>query len=127
MARVIGIDLGTTNSCMAVMEDGHPVVIANAEGDRTTPSVVAISAQGERLVGRPARRQMVTNPEHTIFSSKRCMGRRMSDPEVQRARDLVPYPVTAGPDGGVRLGLRGREYAPPEIAAMILQKLTSHS
>ncbi len=129
MTRTIGIDLGTTNSCVAVLEGGQPVVIPNAEGARTTPSVVAFTRGGERLVGSIAKRQAITNPEHTVFSIKRFMGRRMSDPEVERDQKLVPYTLTAAPNGDVRVRLTGSadhkssEYAPPEISAMILQKL----
>ncbi len=124
MSRVIGIDLGTTNSVMAVMEGGEPVVIPNAEGERLTPSVVAINPKtGERMVGRIARRQAITNPENTIFSIKRFMGRKLEDPTVQYDRKLVPYKLTAAPNGDVRVVLGDREYSPPEISAMILQKL----
>jgi molecular chaperone DnaK len=123
MGKVLGIDLGTTNSCMAIMEGGEPVVIPNAEGARTTPSVVAITKSGERLVGQVAKRQAITNPENTIFSIKRFMGRKFSDPEVQRDLKLVPYKVTAAANGDCQVTLGGRTYSPPEISAMILQKL----
>src|SRR5438093_10221811 len=123
MPKVLGIDLGTTNSAMAVMEGGEPVVVENAEGARTTPRVVAVTKSGERLVGQLARRQAVTNPEHTIFSIKRFMGRRFADPEVQRTRTRVPYKVREAQNGGVAVQMGGRWYSPPEIAAMILQKL----
>ncbi len=124
MARVIGIDLGTTFSVMAVMEGGEPVVIPNAEGERLTPSVVAINPKtGERMIGRIARRQAITNPENTIFSIKRFMGRKFDEPSVQYDRKLVPYKLTAAPNGDVRVVLGGREMSPPEISAMILQKL----
>ena len=123
MPRIIGIDLGTTNSCVAIVEGGQPVVIPSAEGNRTTPSVVAVSQGGERLVGLMARRQMVTNPEHTIVSIKRFMGRKATDPEVRRTRELVPYRVTDTAGGDLRVTLREAEYAPPEISAMVLQKL----
>ena len=123
MPRIIGIDLGTTNSCVAVVEGGQPVVIPSAEGNRTTPSVVAVSQSGERLVGLMARRQMVTNPEHTIISIKRFMGRKATDPEVRRTRELVPYRVTDTAEGDLRVTLREDQYAPPEISAMVLQKL----
>jgi molecular chaperone DnaK len=125
MSKVIGIDLGTTNSCVAVLEGGQPVVIPNAEGGRTTPSVVAFSRSGERLVGSIAKRQAITNPEHTVFSIKRFMGRRAAEPEVERDRKLVPYAIAEAPNGDVRVRLQGKEYAPPEISAMILQKLKS--
>ena len=123
MAKILGIDLGTTNSCMAVMEGGEPTVIPNAEGARTTPSVVAISKSGERLVGQVAKRQAVTNPENTIFSVKRFMGRKFDDPNVQRDMKLVPYKVTKAPNGDCQIVLGGKTYSPPEISAMILQKL----
>jgi molecular chaperone DnaK len=121
MAKTIGIDLGTTNSCMAVLEGGEPTVIPNAEGGRTTPSVVAFTGDGERLVGPPAKRQQVTNPLSTIFSIKRFMGRKYS--EVSEEMKIVPYEVVEGPNGDVRVKAGGKEYAPPEISAMILQKL----
>ncbi|HKT44131.1 MAG TPA: molecular chaperone DnaK [Gaiellaceae bacterium] len=121
MAKTIGIDLGTTNSCMAVLEGGEPSVIPNAEGGRTTPSVVAFTKDGQRLVGAPARRQQVTNPTNTIFSIKRFMGRKFD--EVSEEMKIVPYEVVKGPNGDVRVKAEGKEYAPPEISAMILQKL----
>src|SRR5436309_1037075 len=121
MAKTIGIDLGTTNSCMAVLEGGEPTVIPNAEGGRTTPSVVAFSKDGQRLVGAPARRQQVTNPQNTIFSIKRFVGRKFD--EVSEEMKIVPYEVMKGPNGDVRVKAEGKEYAPPEISAMILQKL----
>jgi molecular chaperone DnaK len=121
MAKTIGIDLGTTNSCLAVIEGGEPTVIPNAEGGRTTPSVVAFTKDGQRLVGAPARRQQVTNPENTIFSIKRFMGRKFD--EVSEEMKIVPYEVVKGPNDDVRVKAAGKEYAPPEISAMILQKL----
>src|SRR5437868_504348 len=121
MAKTIGIDLGTTNSCMAVLEGGEPTVIPNAEGGRTTPSVVAFTKDGQRLVGAPARRQQVTNPENTIFSIKRFMGRKWD--EVSEEMTIVPYEVVKGQNGDARVKAAGKEYAPPEISAMILQKL----
>ena len=121
MAKTIGIDLGTTNSCVAVMEGGEPTVLENAEGGRTTPSVVAFTESGERLVGTVAKRQAVMNPENTIFSIKRFMGRKES--EVKEEETIVPYEVVAGPNGDVRVEVRGKQYSPPEISAMILQKL----
>jgi len=123
MSRIIGIDLGTTNSVVAVMEGGEPTVIASAEGERLIPSVVAVSKNGERLIGRVARNQAVVNPENTIFSIKRFMGRKFSDPEVQHALSRVPYEVTEAPNGDVRVVMGGKEYSPPEISAMILGKL----
>ncbi len=124
MGRIIGIDLGTTNSVVAVMEGGDPVVIASAEGGNLIPSVVAINPKtGERLVGKVARNQAVVNPENTIFSVKRFMGRKFSDPQVQEALKRLPYKVSAAPNGDVRVHMGGKEYSPPEISAMILQKL----
>lgn len=123
MAKIIGIDLGTTNSVVAVMEGGEPTVIPNSEGSRTTPSVVAINKQGERLVGQTARRQAVMNPENTIFSVKRFIGRKYDDPVVQKALSTVPYKVSAASNGDVRIAMGGRDYSPPEISAMVLQKL----
>jgi molecular chaperone DnaK len=121
MAKVIGIDLGTTNSCMAVLEGGEPTVIPNAEGGRTTPSVVAFTKDGQRLVGAPAKRQQVTNPQNTVFSIKRFMGRKFG--EVSEEMTIVPYEVVQGQGGDVRVKAGDKEYAPPEISAMILQKL----
>jgi molecular chaperone DnaK len=125
MAKIIGIDLGTTNSVVAVMEGGEPVVISNAEGNRLTPSVVAMNKSGERLVGQVAKRQAVSNPENTVFSVKRFMGRKLSDPLVQRDKDLVPYKMAAAANGDVRVLLSGQEHAPQEISAMVLQKIKS--
>jgi molecular chaperone DnaK len=121
MAKTIGIDLGTTNSCMAVLEGGEPTVIENAEGGRTTPSVVAFTQGGERLVGTVAKRQAVTNPSNTVFSIKRFMGRK--EAEVREEEAIVPYKVVAGPNGDARVEAGGKQYSPPEISAMILQKL----
>ncbi|MDK1021377.1 MAG: molecular chaperone DnaK [Candidatus Hydrogenedentes bacterium] len=121
MAKVIGIDLGTTNSCVAVMEGGEPQVIANAEGNRTTPSVVAFTKDGERLIGAVAKRQAVTNPENTIFSIKRFMGRRYG--EVVTERELVPYTLSAARGDDCQVEVQGKTYRPPEISAMILQKM----
>jgi molecular chaperone DnaK len=121
MAKTIGIDLGTTNSAMAVLEGGEPTVIPNAEGGRTTPSVVAFTRDGQRLVGAPAKRQQVTNPQNTVFSIKRFMGRKFD--EVSEEMKIVPYEVVSGPNGDVRVKAGDKEYAPPEISAMILQKL----
>ncbi|MEN6410886.1 MAG: molecular chaperone DnaK [Anaerolineaceae bacterium] len=125
MGKVIGIDLGTTNSVVAVMQGGEPVVIPSAEGERLVPSVVAVNKNHERLVGRIARNQAVINPESTIFSIKRFMGRKYDDAEVQRALKTVPYKVTKAPNGDVRVAMDGKEYSPPEISAMILAKLKS--
>ncbi|HSI80418.1 MAG TPA: molecular chaperone DnaK, partial [Solirubrobacterales bacterium] len=121
MAKTIGIDLGTTNSCFAVLEGTEPTVLENAEGGRTTPSVVAFTDSGERLVGTVAKRQAVMNPENTIFSIKRFMGRK--EAEVKEEETIVPYKVVPGPNGDVRVDVRGEQYSPPEISAMILQKL----
>jgi len=123
MPKVIGIDLGTTNSVVAVVEAGEAVVIPNAEGSRLTPSVVAINKAGERMVGQVARRQAVTNPENTIFSVKRFIGRKLGEQVVQKDLSLIPYKLTGAPNGDVRVALGGKDYAPPEISAMILQKL----
>ena len=121
MGKTIGIDLGTTNSCMAILEGGEPVVVENAEGARTTPSVVAFTESGERLVGAPAKRQAVTNPENTVFSVKRFMGRK--EAEVKEEETIVPFEVVRGPNGDALIKAGGKEYPPPEISAMILQKL----
>ena len=123
MGKVIGIDLGTTNSCVSVMSGGDPIVIANAEGARTTPSVVAITDKGERLVGQIAKRQAITNPENTIFSVKRLMGRKFRSQQVQDAAKRLPYKVIEGDNGDAYVELRGKRYSPPEISAMILQKM----
>ncbi|NLF49737.1 MAG: molecular chaperone DnaK [Leptolinea sp.] len=123
MGKIIGIDLGTTNSVAAVMVGGEPVVIPSAEGERLVPSVVAVNKNHERLVGRVARNQAIVNPENTIFSIKRFMGRKFEDAEVQRTMSRVPYKVTKAPNGDVRVVLDGKEYSPPEVSAMILAKL----
>jgi molecular chaperone DnaK len=123
MAKVLGIDLGTTNSVIAVIEGGEPTIIPNAEGQRLTPSVVAFSKSGERLVGQLAKRQAVLNPEQTVFSAKRFMGRKLSDATVQRDKVMVPYHLAAAENGDVTVTLTGRNYAIPEISAMVLQKL----
>ncbi len=123
MAKVIGIDLGTTNSCVSVLEHGDPVVIANAEGARTTPSVVAITESGERLVGQVAKRQAITNPENTIFSIKRLIGRKFDSKEVQDAVKHLPYKIVKAANGDAHVMIRGKEYSPAEISAMILTKM----
>ena len=123
MGKVIGIDLGTTNSCVAIMSGGDPVVIANAEGSRTTPSVVGITDKNERLVGQIAKRQAITNPENTIFSVKRLMGRKFRSKEVQEAMKRLPYKVVEADNGDAHVELRGKRYSPPEVSAMILQKM----
>src|ERR1700737_3897153 len=121
MAKIIGIDLGTTNSVVAVMEGNEPKVIVNAEGSRLTPSVVAFTKSGERLVGQVAKRQSITNPENTVFSIKRFMGRRYE--EVSEEMKMVPYKVVRGDNGDARVDINGKKYSPPEISAMILTKL----
>jgi molecular chaperone DnaK len=123
MAKVIGIDLGTTNSCVAIMESGDPNVLANAEGSRTTPSVVAFTDSGERLVGQIARRQAITNPENTISAVKRLIGRRSDDPMVQKASSLLPYKIVRNNNGDAWVEIRGKQYSPAEISAFILQKM----
>ena len=123
MAHVLGIDLGTTNSVIAIIEAGEPTVLENSEGSRLTPSVVAIGKGGERLVGQVAKRQAVTNPENTVYSIKRLMGRKFDDPEVQRTLKLVSYKIMRAANGDAHVLLAGREYSPPEISAMILQKM----
>ena len=123
MGKAIGIDLGTTNSVVAVVTGGEPVVIPNQEGNRTTPSVVAITEKGERLVGQIAKRQAITNPENTIFSIKRLMGRKYDSPEVAHAKKRLPYKIAEAPNGDAHVEIRGKVYSPPEISAMILQKL----
>ncbi len=121
MAKIIGIDLGTTNSCVAVMEGGSPTVITNSEGGRTTPSVVAFTKDGETLIGQPAKRQAVTNPENTISSSKRFIGRMHA--EVGTEISEMPYKTIKGKNGELKISAQGKEYAPPQISAMVLQKL----
>src|SRR2546428_247466 len=123
MAKVIGIDLGTTNSCVAIMEGGDPIVIANSEGSRTTPSVVAFTDSGERLVGQIAKRQSITNPNNTVFAIKRLMGRRYEDSEVQKAVKVLPYKVIKNSDGAAWVEIRDKKYSPAEISAFILQKM----
>ncbi len=123
MAKAIGIDLGTTNSCVAVVQGGESVVIPNQEGSRTTPSVIAITEKGERLVGQIAKRQAITNPENTIFSIKRLMGRKYNTKEVEHARKRLPYKIVEAPNGDAHVEIFGKRYSPPEISAMILQKL----
>src|SRR6184192_1427457 len=123
MSKVIGIDLGTTNSCVGVMEGRSAKVIENAEGARTTPSMVAFTESGERLVGQAAKRQAVTNPENTFFAIKRLIGRRMGDPMVEKDKDLVPYKIIPGDNGDAWVESRGKKYAPSQISAFILQKM----
>ena len=123
MAKVIGIDLGTTNSCVAVMEGGKPKVIENAEGARTTPSTVAFTKDGERLIGQPAKRQAVTNPDNTIFAVKRLIGRRFDDPITKKDTELVPYKIVKGANGDAWVQAGGKDYSPSQISAFILQKM----
>ncbi len=123
MGKIIGIDLGTTNSCVAVMEGGDPVVIANAEGSRTTPSMVAFTDSGERLVGQTAKRQAVTNPENTVFGVKRLIGRKFSSPEVQNDIKVLPYEISKASNEDAHVSIRGKDYSPAEISAIILQKM----
>ena len=122
MGKVIGIDLGTTNSCVAIMSGGDPVVIANAEGSRTTPSVVGITDKSERLVGQIAKRQAITNSANTIYAVKRLMGRKFDSPEVNRACQVCSYEITESANGDCRVRVRGRDYSPPEISAILLQR-----
>src|SRR5919108_2001557 len=123
MSKVIGIDLGTTNSCVAVMEGSTPRVIENAEGMRTTPSIVAFTDDGERLVGQPAKRQAVTNPERTIFAVKRLIGRRYDDPMVEKDKKLVPYKIVRASNGDAWVEAEAKTYSPSQISAFILQKM----
>jgi molecular chaperone DnaK len=123
MAKVIGIDLGTTNSCVSVMEGGKPKVIENSEGARTTPSVVAFTKDGERLIGQPAKRQAVTNPDNTIFAVKRLIGRRFDDPITKKDTELVPYKIVKGSNGDAWVQAGGKDYSPSQISAFILQKM----
>src|SRR5689334_19758619 len=123
MAKAIGIDLGTTNSCVAVMEGSTAKVIENAEGARTTPSMVAFASNGEILVGQPAKRQSITNPENTIFAIKRLIGRRYDDPITQKDKDMVPYKIVPGPNGDAWVEVKGKRYSPSQISAFILTKM----
>ncbi|HNH49859.1 MAG TPA: Hsp70 family protein, partial [Myxococcota bacterium] len=123
MPKVIGIDLGTTNSCVAVMEHGDPLVIPNDEGSRTTPSVVGFTKDGERLVGQIARRQAVTNPERTIYVAKRLIGRRYDDPEVQRTSAMVAYPIEEAPNGDAWVKVGKDLWSPPQLSAVVLEKM----
>src|SRR3954464_2424063 len=123
MSKIIGIDLGTTNSCVAIMDGKQPKVIENAEGVRTTPSVVAIQEDGERLVGQPAKRQAVTNPSNTFFAIKRLIGRNFDDPVVAKDKDMVPYEIVRGPNGDAWVRAQGKDYSPQQVSAFILQKM----
>src|SRR3989344_6337960 len=122
MSKILGIDLGTTNSAMAIVEGGSPRIIESKEGNRTTPSIVAISKSGERLVGVTAKRQLVTNPQNTVYSIKRLIGRRFDDSEVEKDRAVLPYKTVKAGEG-IKVVMNGNEYTPQEISAMILQKL----
>ncbi|MDR2456639.1 MAG: Hsp70 family protein, partial [Deltaproteobacteria bacterium] len=123
MSKVIGIDLGTTNSCVALMEGGDPKVIANTEGNRTTPSVVAFTESGERPVGQVAKRQAVTNPDATIYAVKRLIGRKYASPEVKKDMEVVPYAIVQSENGDAAVEVRGKVYTPAEISAMVLTKM----
>ncbi|HAU21671.1 MAG TPA: molecular chaperone DnaK, partial [Erythrobacter sp.] len=123
MAKVIGIDLGTTNSCVAVMDGGKPKVIENTEGARTTPSIVAFTKENERLIGQPAKRQAVTNPDNTLFAIKRLIGRRFDDPLTKKDMGLVPYDIVKGKNGDAWVEAGDEEYSPSQISAFILQKM----
>src|SRR6201746_1523844 len=123
MSKIIGIDLGTTNSCVAIMDGKQPKVIENAEGVRTTPSVVAIQEDGERLVGQPAKRQAVTNPSNTLFAIKRLIGRNFTDPVVAKDKGMVPYDIVKGPNGDAWVRAAGKDYSPSQISAFILIKI----
>jgi molecular chaperone DnaK len=123
MGKIIGIDLGTTNSCVAIMEGDKPKVIENSEGDRTTPSIVAFAEDGEVLVGQPAKRQAVTNPENTVYAVKRLIGRRFDEPEVQKDIDLVPYKIVKADNGDAWVEVRGKKMASPEVSARVLMKM----
>ena len=123
MSKVIGIDLGTTNSCVAVMDGKNAKVVENAEGARTTPSMIAFSESGERLVGQPAKRQAVTNPENTLFAIKRLIGRRYDDPMTKKDQDLVPYKIIKADNGDAWVEAHGEKYSPSQISAFILQKM----
>jgi len=123
MGRILGIDLGTTNSCVAVLELQHASVLANREGARTTPSVVGLTEDGDRLVGQIAKRQAITNPVNTIFATKRLIGRKFKAEEVARAREVLPYEISEGGNGDVKIRVRGRDYSPEEISAFVLKEL----
>ena len=123
MSKIIGIDLGTTNSCVAVMDGGKPKVIENSEGARTTPSITAFTKDGERLIGQPAKRQAVTNPDNTLFAIKRLIGRRFDDPMTKKDMELVPYDIVKGPNGDAWVEAAGEKYSPSQVSAFILQKM----
>ena len=123
MGKIIGIDLGTTNSCVSIMEGGEPNVITNPEGGRTTPSIIAVSDKGERLVGQIAKRQAITNPENTVFGVKRLIGRKYDSAEVQNDIKILPYKIQKAPNGDVEISLRGKSYSPAEISSYILANI----
>lgn len=123
MGKIIGIDLGTTNSCVAIMDGGQPRVLENAEGDRTTPSIIAYTQDGEVLVGQPAKRQAVTNPQNTLFAIKRLIGRRFEDAEAQRDKDIMPYKIVPADNGDAWVEVKGQKIAPPQISAEVLKKM----
>lgn len=123
MGKIIGIDLGTTNSCVAIMDGGKARVLENAEGDRTTPSIIAYTQDGEILVGQPAKRQAVTNPQNTLFAIKRLIGRRFQDEEAQRDKDIMPYQIVAADNGDAWIEVKGQKIAPPQISAEVLKKM----
>ncbi|MDY0213852.1 MAG: Hsp70 family protein, partial [Desulfuromonadaceae bacterium] len=123
MSKVIGIDLGTTNSCVSVMDGGEPIVIANAEGSRTTPSMVAFTESGERLVGQQAKRQAVTNPENTLYAIKRLIGRKFDSEQVKKDMEISPFKIVKAENGDAWVEARGKSYSAPEISAMVLQKM----
>ena len=123
MGKIIGIDLGTTNSCVAVMEAGEPKVITNPEGGRTTPSVVAITESGDRLVGQTAKRQAITNPENTVFGVKRLVGRKFQSKEIQGDINVLPYKIEAASNGDTRINLRGKQHSPAEVSSFILANI----
>ncbi len=127
MSKIIGIDLGTTNSCVAVVEAFSPRVLANRDGSRTTPSIVAFTPDGDRLVGQIAKRQAITNPQQTVFAVKRLIGRKFEDPNVQRARDLLPYALVEAANGDVKIQIRDRQHSPEEISAFVLRELKAFS
>lgn len=127
MGKIIGIDLGTTNSCVAIMEGGDAKVITNPEGGRTTPSIVAVSESGERMVGQIAKRQAITNPENTVFAVKRLIGRKFSSPEVQKDAKILPYHIKEAENGDVRIDLRGKLHSPAEISSLILAHIKKYA
>ncbi len=123
MTKILGIDLGTTNSCVAVVDVAAPRVLSNREGSRTTASIVAFTEDGDRLVGQIAKRQAITNPQNTVFAVKRLIGRKYGDPEVQRAREVLPFPLVEAENGDVKIQIRDRQYSPEEISAFIVREM----